>query len=205
MLQRIDLTAGLGDVRSVLPRAKADTASAAEAVAGIIADVQDRGAQAVLDAGERFDGVRPPSLRVPPEVLSTALSGMDPALRAALLESMERARRGHLAQLPTETETRITPGGTVIQRWIPVDRVGLYVPGGRALYPSSVIMNVVPAQVAGVSSIAVTSPPQLDNGGWPDAGVLAACAMLGVTEVYAAGGAQGVALLGLGSKERPGR
>ncbi len=143
------------------------------------------------------------SLRVPVEVLTAALSGMDPALRAALTESAERARRGHLAQLPQETETHITPGGTVTQRWIPVRRVGLYVPGGRALYPSTVVMNVVPAQVAGVGQIAVTSPAQADNDGWPDPGVLAACALLGVDEVYAAGGAQGIALLGFGSTSDP--
>ncbi len=203
MLQRIDLRAGLGDVRSVLPRAASDATSATDAVLPIIADVEARGADAVMDATEKFDGVRPPSLRVPIEVLSAALSGLDPALRAALLESMERARRGHLAQLPAEVETHITPGGTVTQRWIPVRRVGLYVPGGRALYPSTVVMNVVPAQVAGVPQIAVTSPAQPSNGGWPDPGVLAACALLGVDEVYAAGGAQGIALLGLGSKTDP--
>ena len=203
MLQRIDLTAGLDDLNSVLPRAATDVAAAAEAVATILADVQARGAEAVMEATERFDGVRPPSLRVPAEVLTAALSGMDPALRAALTESAERARRGHLAQLPQDAETHITPGGTVTQRWIPVRRVGLYVPGGRALYPSTVVMNVVPAQVAGVGQIAITSPAQADNDGWPDPGVLAACALLGVDEVYSAGGAQGIALLGFGSKTDP--
>jgi histidinol dehydrogenase len=203
MLQRIDLTAGLDDLNSVLPRAATDVAAAAEAVTPILADVQARGAEAVMEATERFDGVRPPSLRVPAEVLTAALSGMDPALRAALTESAERVRRGHLAQLPQDAETHITPGGTVTQRWIPVRRVGLYVPGGRALYPSTVVMNVVPAQVAGVGQIAITSPAQADNDGWPDPGVLAACALLGVDEVYAAGGAQGIALLGLGSATDP--
>jgi histidinol dehydrogenase len=203
MLQRIDLTAGLDDLNSVLPRAATDVAAAAEVVATILADVQARGAEAVMEATERLDGVRPVSLRVPAEVLTAALSGMEPALRAALTESAERARRGHLAQLPQDAETHITPGGTVTQRWIPVRRVGLYVPGGRALYPSTVVMNVVPAQVAGVGQIAITSPAQADNDGWPDPGVLAACALLGVDEVYSAGGAQGIALLGLGSKADP--
>ncbi len=203
MLQRIDLTAGLDDLNSVLPRAATDVAAAAEVVATILADVQARGAEAVMEATERLDGVRPVSLRVPAEVLTAALSGMEPALRAALTESAERARRGHLAQLPQDAETHITPGGTVTQRWIPVRRVGLYVPGGRALYPSTVVMNVVPAQVAGVGQIAITSPAQADNDGWPDPGVLAACALLGVEEVYSAGGAQGIALLGLGSKADP--
>src|SRR3954453_8956255 len=173
MLQRIDLTAGLGDLSSVLPRAATDVATAADTVAPILADVAQRGAEAVLDATERFDGVRPPALRVPVEVLTAALSGMEPALRAALTESAERVRRGHRAQLPHDVQTHITPGGTVTQRWIPVRRVGLYVPGGRALYPSTVVMNVVPAQVAGVGQIAITSPAQADNDGWPDPGVLA--------------------------------
>jgi histidinol dehydrogenase len=200
MLRRIDLTAGLDDVRDALPRAAGAAAAADAAVAGILADVRERGVAAVQDASERFDGVRPPSVRVPRAVVEGALHGLNAALRGALTEAMDRARRGHQAQLPSETITHITPGGSVTQRWIPVRRVGLYVPGGLALYPSSVVMNVVPAQVAGVREIAVTSPPQADNEGWPDPTVLAACALLGVTEVYAAGGAQGIALLGYGSE-----
>jgi histidinol dehydrogenase len=203
MLQRRDLTAGLTDLRSVLPRATASATSVAETVGAILDDVRARGAAAVMDATERFDGVRPQSLRVPIEVISASLSGLDPALRTALVESMDRARVGHQAQLPAEVETHVTPGGTITQRWIPVGRVGLYVPGGRALYPSTVVMSVIPAQVAGVGRIAVTSPAQASNDGWPDPNVLAACALLGIDEVYAAGGAQGVALLGLGSAADP--
>lgn len=199
MLRRIDLTAGIGDVRDALPRATGAAAAADHAVAGILADVRERGLDAVQDASERFDGVRPQSVRVPESVIAGSLHGLDESLRGALSESMDRARRGHTAQLPSDSVTAITPGGSVSQRWVPVRRVGLYVPGGLALYPSSVVMNVVPAQVAGVSEIAVTSPPQADNDGWPDPTVLAACALLGVTEVYAAGGAQGIALLGYGA------
>ncbi|WP_029135664.1 histidinol dehydrogenase [Nakamurella lactea] len=202
MLRRIDLTAGLGDVREVrdvLPRAVGAAAAADAAVAGILADVRERGVAAVQDASERFDGVCPADVRVPQSVVEGALHGLEETLRGALAESMDRARRGHEAQLPAETVTHLTPGGSVTQRWIPVRRVGLYVPGGLALYPSSVVMNVVPAQVAGVAEIVVASPPQADNDGWPDPTVLAACALLGVTEVYAAGGAQGIALLGYGS------
>ena len=202
MLRRIDLTGGIGtsaDLRDALPRTTGSAHAADEAVAPILADVRARGAAAVLDAGERFDGIRPPTLRVPASVIADAERALDGALRAALIEAIDRVRRGHAAQLPAETSTMPAPGGTITQRWIPVQRVGLYVPGGLALYPSSVVMNVVPAQVAGVPEIAVTSPPQQANGGWPDATVLAACALLGVDEVYAAGGAQGVALLGYGS------
>ena len=200
MLRRIDLRTGLPHrLGDVLPRAAIDIGSATAAVAPIIDDVGHRGAEAVLDAGERFDGVRPVSLRVPAEVIDAAAGAIDGPVRDALLESIVRARAGHEAQLPVSTVTELASGGVVRQRWVPVRRVGLYVPGGRALYPSSVVMNVVPAQVAGVDAIAVTSPPQRDNDGWPDRNVLAACALLGIDEVYAAGGAQGIALLALGA------
>ena len=201
MLQRIDLRSGLGTLREVLPRAAVNIGGATATVGPLIEDVRVRGAAAVLDAAERFDGVRPATLRVPKAVIDAALAEVSPAVRAALTESIARARVGHDAQLPTPTVTQIAPGGTVTQRWVPVRRVGLYVPGGLALYPSSVVMNVVPAQVAGVGAIAVTSPPQKDNHGWPDPNVLAACALLGVDEVYAAGGAQGIALLALGATD----
>jgi len=198
MLQRIDLRPGLpralGDV---LPRAAVDVGAATATVLPIIDDVRARGADAVLDAAERFDGVRPASLRVPVQVIEDAAAALSGPVRDALVESITRVRAGHAAQLPAETVTTLAAGGTVRQRWVPVRRVGLYVPGGRALYPSSVVMNVVPAQVAGVDAIAVTSPPQKDNDGWPDRNVLAACALLGIDEVYAAGGAQGIAMLAL--------
>lgn len=207
MLRRIDLTALLSGgaglspaaLRRVLPRATGSAHAADEAVAPILADVRQRGSAAVLDYCEQFDGVRPASLRVPIEVIEAAEQALDPALRAALSESIRRARLGHEAQLPREVVTEIVPGGIVTQRWIPVGRVGLYVPGGLAPLASSVVMNVVPAQVAGVGQIAIASPPQRSNGGWPDATILAACALLGVTEVYAAGGAQAIALFGYGS------
>jgi histidinol dehydrogenase len=199
MLQRIDLRSALGTLRGVLPRAAVNVGAATASVGPLIQDVRQRGAAAVLDASERFDGVRPVLLRVPASVISASLDVVSGPVRAALTESIARARVGHAAQLPTEKVTEIAPGGTVRQRWVPVRRVGLYVPGGLALYPSSVVMNVVPAQVAGVRAIAVTSPPQRDNDGWPDRNVLAACALLGIDEVYAAGGAQGIALLALGA------
>ena len=105
----------------------------------------------------------------------------------------------HAAQRPTGFTVEIEPGAQVRQRWIPVRRVGLYVPGGLAVYPSSVVMNVVPAQEAGVGSLAVVSPPQAANGGLPHPTILAACALLGVDEVYASGGAQAVAMLAYGA------
>lgn len=191
-------------LREVLPRADFDLDDAQEAVAPICRDVQARGAAAVLDYAERFDGVRPPQLRVPVAVLQAALDALDPTVRDALSEAIARARTVHTAQLPQEHVTTLAPGGTVAQRWIPIARVGLYVPGGLAVYPSSVVMNVVPAQVAGVESIAVTSPPQRDNtgvfAGYPHPTILAACALLGVDEVYAAGGAQAVAMFAYGTE-----
>lgn len=193
MLRRIDLTA---DQPFEVPRALPEGEAAA--VAHIIEDVRERGAQAVLELGERFDGVRPDSLRVPAEVIAAAESTLDPLVRQALLTAIERTTAVHTDQLPEERVTTLGPGAVVRQTWRPVRRVGLYVPGGRAVYPSSVVMNVVPARVAGVESMAIVSPPQRDNDGWPHPTILAASALLGIDEVYAAGGAQAVAMLALG-------
>ncbi|GAA0618434.1 histidinol dehydrogenase [Sporichthya brevicatena] len=185
----------------MLPRAAADVAATLETVRPICDEVRDRGSAALLDFAERFDGVRPASIRVPAEVLDKALIDLDPAVRAALEEAARRARLVHAAQKHPDAVVEVSPGGTVTERWIPVRRVGLYVPGGVVAYPSSVVMNVVPAQVAGVSSIAVTSPPQRDNDGWPHPVVLAACALLGVDEVYAVGGAQAIAMFAHGTED----
>jgi histidinol dehydrogenase len=175
-----------------------DVADAGERIAPILADVRASGADAVQRWSLELDGVRAPSLRVPDSVLEQALSDLDPTVRRALEESISRCRRVHADQRRLDVSTVVVPGGTVTERWLPVDRVGLYVPGGRAVYPSSVVMNVVPAQVAGVASIAVVSPPQRDHDGWPHPTILAACALLGVDEVYSAGGAQAVAMLAYG-------
>lgn len=185
-------------LRGVLPRAEVDVGVAIETVRPMIEQVRTRGVQALAEFAETFDGGRPRSLRVPAEIIARAEADLDPEVRAGLLEAIRRTRLGHSAQLPEERTTEIAPGGVVRQRWIPVARVGLYVPGGLAVYPSSVVMNVVPAQVAGVASLAVTSPPQVDNDGWPAPAILAACALLGVDEVYAAGGAGAVGMFAYG-------
>ncbi|PWD50012.1 histidinol dehydrogenase [Serinibacter arcticus] len=202
VISRIDLR-GLAlttaELRRAIPRATLDVEAATGAVEPILADVRGRGAAALRDLAERFDGVRPVHVRVPAAELAAALEGLDPTLRAALELAAGRVRQGHTAQLPTATTTEVAPGAQVRQRWVPVRRVGLYVPGGLALYPSSVVMNVVAAQVAGVEGLAVASPPQKDNGGLPDATVLAACALLGVEEVYAVGGAQAVGMFAYGA------
>ena len=198
MLRRIDLTAADSDLRRSLPRARVDVHQALAAVTPIVEAAAERGYAAVREATLRFDGVDVPTPRVPASALRSALDRLEPAVRDALAESIRRARLVHEAQRRTDVDVRVVPGGSVTQRWVPVARVGLYVPGGLAVYPSSVVMNVVPAQVAGVRSIAICSPPQHDHGGLPHPVILAACALLGVDEVCAVGGAQAIALLAYG-------
>ncbi|MDT4918045.1 MAG: histidinol dehydrogenase [Pseudonocardiales bacterium] len=195
MLRRLDLrAAGSADLRRALPRAKVDVSAALAAVTPVVEDVAARGYVAARAATLRFDRVDVPDPRVAASELDEALEALDPAVRAALTESIRRVRIVHEEQRRQTVEVQVVPGGTVTERWIAVRRVGLYVPGGLAVYPSSVVMNVVPAQVAGVESIAVLSPPQKEFGGRPHPAILAACALLGVTEVYAVGGAQAIAL-----------
>jgi histidinol dehydrogenase len=204
VIARLDLRGarpGLRELRAALPRAEFDVEAALTAVRPVVEDVRHRGAAALHDAAERFDGIRPERLRVPTEVVAAAVETLDPAVRRALEESITRARTVHADQRRADTTTYVTAGGTVTERWVPVDRVGLYVPGGLAVYPSSVVMNVVPAQLAGVPSLAVASPPQRDHGGWPHPTILAACHLLGVDEVYAMGGAQAVAAFAHGFDE----
>lgn len=198
MLRDIDLRGSQADPRSVLPRAALDVEEATQRVRPVIEDVRQRGAAAVVEWTERFDGIRPAHLRVPGWAIDAAVEALDPAVRAALEESIRRARLVHTDQRRVDTTTVVVPGGTVTERWLPVRRVGLYVPGGRAVYPSSVVMNVVPAQIAGVESLCVVSPPQADHGGLPHPTILAACGLLGIEEVYAVGGAQAVAMLAYG-------
>lgn len=198
------LDTATADLSRIIPRANVDVSSVVPVVAPIIERVRHGGEQTLLELAERFDGVRPPALRVPAEALEAALAGLDPRVRAALEESIHRARLVHDAQHPQDSTVELGEGAVVENHWLPVGRVGLYVPGGRAVYPSSVVMNVVPAQAAGVGSLAVTSPPQRDHGGLPHPTVLAACALLGVDEVYAAGGAQAVAMLAHGVQDDDG-
>lgn len=198
MIRRIDLRGSHAEPRDVLPRAAVDVEQATATVGPIVLDVRERGAEAVLDWTERLDGVRPAALRVQVRAIEEAVAALDPAVRAALEESIRRARIVHADQRRTDITTVVVPGGTVTERWLPVARVGLYVPGGRAVYPSSVVMNVVPAQIAGVASLCVVSPAQRDHGGLPHPTILAACGLLGIDEVYAAGGAQAVAMLAFG-------
>ena len=181
-----------------IPRAVLDIATAMRDVEPILERVKNGDEAELLKLAEEFDGVKPESIRVSQHQLDTALANLDPAVRAALELSISRIRKVHEDQKRTDKSTKVVDGGVVTERWIPVDRVGLYVPGGRAVYPSSVLMNVIPAQIAEVPSIAVASPPQKEFGGLPHPTILAACALLGVKEVYAIGGAQAIALFAFG-------
>jgi histidinol dehydrogenase len=191
------------ELAGVLPRAATDVETAVARIRPLCDDVKQRGAEAVREYTARFDGVDLATTRVPPQALDEALAGLDPQVRQALEEAIRRTRRVHGAQLPAETTTQVTGGLTVTGRFVPVGRAGVYVPGGLVAYPSSVVMNIVPAQAAGVASIAVASPPQESNGGLPHPSVLAACALLGVTEVHAAGGAQALAMFAYGTADCP--
>ncbi|MGA4691437.1 MAG: histidinol dehydrogenase [Rhodococcus sp. (in: high G+C Gram-positive bacteria)] len=207
MLARTDLrgrTPTTAELRGALPRGGVDVDAVLHQVRPVVDDIRDRGAEAALDYCEKFDGVRPASVRVPAAELDRALAELDPAVRAALEEAIARTRVVHAAQRRTDVTTEVVPGGTVTERWVPVERVGLYVPGGNAVYPSSVVMNVVPAQAAGVESLVIASPPQKNFGGLPHPTILAAAALLGVDEVWAVGGAQGVALLSYGGTDTDG-
>ena len=209
-MSRIDLrgdSLSAARLRAVLPRGGVDVDSVLPTVKPIVDAVAERGAVAALEYGEKFDGVRPAAARVPAARLAEALAELDPAVRVALEVAIDRTRAVHADQRRTDTTTTLAPGATVTERWVPVERVGLYVPGGNAVYPSSVVMNVVPAQTAGVDSLVIASPPQAQPGpfdGLPHPTILAAAALLGVDEVWAVGGAQAVALLAYGGTDTDG-
>jgi histidinol dehydrogenase len=191
------------DIDTLLPRAALDVSSAVEAVRPVVDAVRRDGFAAVREATARFDGVDIDSPRVPSAAIAAAVDALDPELRAALEEAIRRTRAVHEAQRPEPVTVSPADGLTVTERWSPVRRVGLYVPGGLVAYPSSVVMNVVPALVAGVDSLAVASPPQRDHAGLPHPAVLAACGLLGIEEVYRVGGAQAVAMFAYGIEGCP--
>jgi histidinol dehydrogenase len=207
VISRVDLRgsppAGLSreKLSRVLPRAALDVQAAMAAVLPICEEVRRRGAAAVRDLTARFDGVDAETTRVPPAALAAALGNLGPAVRGALEEAARRVRLVHEAQLPSQPTTSVIDGARVTERYVPVGRVGLYVPGGQVAYPSSVVMNVVPAQVAGVGSLALASPPRPETGGLPHPVILAACALLGIDEVHAVGGAQAIAMFAYGTAD----
>jgi histidinol dehydrogenase len=202
MIRRIDLrgrAAEAPDYRALVPRADFDVEAALHVVRPICDDVRDRGVAAIVDYSAKFDGVEQTGIAVPRQALTDALAALDPEVRGGLEESIRRLRVTCEAELEKDVVTDLGPGARVTQRLVPVDRVGLYVPGGVAPLVSSVVMNVVPAQVAGVGSIALTSSPQRDHDGLPHPTILAACELLGIEEVYAVGGAQAIAMFAHGA------
>ena len=204
MLNIIDLrgrTPSTSELRRALPRGGTDVNAVLPTVAPIVEAVRERGAQAALEYSAKFDGVTPTSVKVPAELLQRAVDTLDEEVITAMREAISRVRKVHADQKPDPHTTTVAEGATVTEVHLPIDRVGLYVPGGKAVYPSSVIMNVVPAQEAGCRSLVVASPPQADHDGWPHPTILAACHLLGVEEVWAVGGAQAVALLAYGDDE----
>lgn len=187
-------------LRAHMPRPRLDVAAALSTVEPIVSAVRERGAEATLEYSRRFDGVRPEAINVPAAQLERALRELDPQVRDALELASARVRSVCESSLPSPLHVDVCEGGVVGEVSLPVERVGVYVPGGRAVLPSSVVMNVVPAQVAGVPEIVVASPPSRDHGGWPHPTILAACALVGVTDVLAVGGAQAIALLAYGDE-----
>ena len=201
MIRTLDLRGQkltLAQLLRLVPRAQIDVTVAADAAHALISDVRTRGEAALLDQAERFDGVRPERVRIHSAEISAAVAGLDPTVRDALEEAIVRVRAASRTQVPESSVTSLGPGADVIQRWSPVGRVGLYVPGGKAVYPSSVVMNVVPAQVAGVSSVALASPPQQKFGGAIHPTILGAAGLLGVDEIYAMGGAGAIGAFAYG-------
>ena len=201
MIRRVDLRGkqlSKSEINNLIPRAKLDVVAAMSAVEPILNRVRSGNESDLLELSKQFDGIAPKSIRVPKEELKKALKNLDPKVLDSLQIAAQRIRKVHQDQIRETKISELEAGATVTEKWIPVDRVGLYVPGGRAVYPSSVLMNVIPAQIAKVPSIAVASPPQVDNGGWPNATILATCELLGIDEVYAIGGAQAIALFAYG-------
>ena len=204
MIRTVDLrgrTLSKAQYNLQLPRAMLNVAEAMVLIEPILERVKNGNESDLIALAQEFDGVTPAYIRVPQSELDKAFSQLEPAIRTALELSITRITKVHNDQVRVEKTTTVVDGGTVTEKWIPVDRVGLYVPGGRAVYPSSVMMNVIPAQIAQVQSIAVASPPQKEFGGLPHPTILATCALLGITEVYAVGGAQAIALFAYGMEE----
>jgi histidinol dehydrogenase len=186
------------ELARLIPRAAVDVAKATEAARSLIEDVRARGEIALLEQAERLDGVRPDRVRIHADEVSKAVVALLPEVRDALEQAIDRVRAATQAQVPAGTVTEVSPGAEIIQRWHPVERVGFYVPGGKAVYPSSVVMNVIPAQVAGVASVALASPAQKQFGGSVHPTILGAAGLLGIDEIYAMGGAGAIGAFAYG-------
>ncbi len=193
----LDLRGDRSDPRARFPRPRDQVDAARAAVDDILDDVRTRGDVAVRELTERFDGVGSHELRVPDDVLAESLEALDPDLRSALERAADQVRWFHERARPRPWEDE-RDGARMGQWYRPIQRVGVYVPGGKAAYPSTVIMTVVPAQVAGVEQIVLCTPPAGEDGR-PDRTILAAARLLGVDHVIQAGGAQAVAAMAYGT------
>jgi histidinol dehydrogenase len=203
LIRQLDITGqklSKSEYKKLIPRANLSVESAMIKIAPILQRVKDGDEAELIKLAAEFDGVTPKSIRVSDDELKNALSALDPAIRKSLELAIDQVRKYHRTQLPIDSSFSVIAGGDIDRTFRAVDRVGLYVPGGIASYPSSVIMNAVPAQIAGVTSIALASPPQKENGGLPNSIILATCQLLGVNEVYAVGGAQAIAMFAYGVK-----
>lgn len=202
MLRTIDLRGTshtYKELRQIVPRQTSDyVGNALATVEDIITRVRADGAPYLRELSQRFDGVTQGALRVPQSSIDGAVSALDPAVREGLEIAITRTRAFATAQRPDDKTIEVAPGAKLTNRWTPVRRAGVYVPGGLAVYPSSVIMNTVPAQAAGVGSLVLCTPPQKEFGGLPHPTILAAAGLLGVTEVWAIGGAQALAAMAYG-------
>ncbi|MEY4494174.1 MAG: hypothetical protein RL570_289 [Actinomycetota bacterium] len=200
-LRVVDLRTKDFDSRSAnlaVPRAALDITKAVDQIIPLLEDIRLNGEDALVKVTQELDGVDPRPIKVSAEELSAALANLDANLRKAIEESIERVFKVSQVNMPSESSVKLADGALVHQRWQPVDSVGLYVPGGKAVYPSSVIMNVVPAQVAGVKRLALASPAQKSFNGRPHPTVLATAALLGVEDVYCMGGPAAIAAFAYG-------
>ena len=185
-------------VNAAVPRAELDIVKAVDQISPLLEDVRNRGEDALVEVAKKFDGFDPRPFLVSQQELDAAEQSLTADLRSAIEEGIARVRKVSEANLPETTTVEVASGAKVSQRWQPVDSVGLYVPGGKAVYPSSVIMNVVPAQVAGVPRMVIATPGQAEFSGRPHPTVLATAKILGITEVYAIGGPAAVAAFAFG-------
>ena len=204
LIRELDLTGkklSKAEYKSLVPRANHSIETAMQEIAPILKRVKDGGKAELIKLATEFDGITPKEIAISRDELKNALTKLDPQIRKSLEVAIEQVKKYHLTQLPTDISTTVITGGNIDRTFRAVDRVGLYVPGGIASYPSSVIMNVVPAQIAGVKSIALASPPQKENSGLPNSTILATCELLGIHEVYAVGGAQAIAMFAYGVKD----
>lgn len=185
----------------LIPRAKLDIDAALVVAQRVIESVKTEGVSFIRQLSRELDGFDPNPLRVSSDELAKALFALDPDLRGAIETAIDRNRRVSEAAMPKNFGVALAEGANVSQRYVPMDSVGLYVPGGKAVYPSSVVMNAVPAQVAGVQKIYLATPGQRDFAGRPHPTVLATAALLGLQDVFCIGGPAAIAAFAYGIEE----